>query len=462
MGIYDYVEGPLLLVAGLDLTAQELTDAKLAPYGAPIRTDVAPRLAADSRPGGSHRVEGYSLHTALAATRAGDLALTESTRNGLPTLSEQLVSLVLSRLRRGELELVLHNGTEKHFVGAEPGPKARVEIRDPRAATRLRPRPTSAWPRATWTASGTRRTSTRYSTLASRTWSIGPPPSPRPPRPSSERGTPAATTRRAAASATSPHHYDLGNDFYRLWLDDTMTYSSAMFDGDEDLGAAQVRKWDHLLDLLQPGPKDRILEIGCGWGGFAVHAAQAGRVPRHRRDALRGAACLGHPRRRGSGPRGPGRYPAAGLPCRPRDVHGDRVDRDVRSGRRALVAGVLPADPGPARPPAASPRSRRSRSTRPASTTTAASPTSSSATSSPAACCRAPRRFRAAAESCGLDVGDPVHFGGSYAKTLQEWRVRFEAAVPHVQELGFDERFIRMWRYYLRTAEPASTPRPST
>ena len=46
-------------------------------------------------------------------------------------------------------------------------------------------------------------------------------------------------------------------------------------------------------------------------------------------------------------------------------------------------------------------------------------------------------------------MGDPVHFGASYAKTLQEWRVRFEAAVPHVQELGFDERFVRMWRYYL-------------
>ena len=69
-------------------------------------------------------------------------------------------------------------------------------------------------------------------------------------------------------------HYDLGNDFYRLWLDDTMAYSSAMFCESDDLRSAQLRKWDHLLDLLQPGAKDRMLEIGCGWGGFALHAAQ--------------------------------------------------------------------------------------------------------------------------------------------------------------------------------------------
>jgi hypothetical protein len=63
--------------------------------------------------------------------------VTESTRNGFPSLSEHFVSLVMSHLRRGELNLVLHNGAERHFVGAEPGPKARVEILDPRGATEL-------------------------------------------------------------------------------------------------------------------------------------------------------------------------------------------------------------------------------------------------------------------------------------------------------------------------------------
>ena len=76
------------------------------------------------------------------------------------------------------------------------------------------------------------------------------------------------------------HHYDLGNDFYGLWLDETMTYSAAIFDGEpepptvEALEAAQRRKWDRILELVQPGSGDHILEIGCGWGGFAMHAAQ--------------------------------------------------------------------------------------------------------------------------------------------------------------------------------------------
>jgi cyclopropane-fatty-acyl-phospholipid synthase len=72
-------------------------------------------------------------------------------------------------------------------------------------------------------------------------------------------------------------HYDLGNDFYRLWLDPSMTYSSALFEhGETDLEQAQRRKYNRLLDLLEAAPGERVLEIGCGWGGFAVEAAKRG------------------------------------------------------------------------------------------------------------------------------------------------------------------------------------------
>jgi len=67
-------------------------------------------------------------------------------------------------------------------------------------------------------------------------------------------------------------HYDLGNDFYQLWLDETMTYSSALFDDEAfDLKAAQERKYQNILQKLNQGS---VLEIGCGWGGFAQNAAQ--------------------------------------------------------------------------------------------------------------------------------------------------------------------------------------------
>ncbi|QCO56072.1 class I SAM-dependent methyltransferase [Pseudorhodobacter turbinis] len=71
-------------------------------------------------------------------------------------------------------------------------------------------------------------------------------------------------------------HYDVGNEFYQLWLDDSMTYSSAIFTtGDDDLSRGQNRKYDRILDRLSGG--ERVLEIGCGWGGFAARAADSGR-----------------------------------------------------------------------------------------------------------------------------------------------------------------------------------------
>lgn len=85
-----------------------------------------------------------------------------------------------------------------------------------------------------------------------------------------------ANSKRQAKKNIS-YHYDLGNEFYRLWLDDTMTYSSALFrSGQESLERAQEQKYASLLDQMGVGPGDHVLEIGCGWGGFAEFAAQRG------------------------------------------------------------------------------------------------------------------------------------------------------------------------------------------
>ncbi len=78
------------------------------------------------------------------------------------------------------------------------------------------------------------------------------------------------------ASKNIKAHYDVGNEFYQLWLDESMTYSSALFSGSEtDLSKAQANKYDRVLSRLGQG--ERVLEIGCGWGGFAEHAADQGR-----------------------------------------------------------------------------------------------------------------------------------------------------------------------------------------
>jgi len=70
-------------------------------------------------------------------------------------------------------------------------------------------------------------------------------------------------------------HYDLGNEFFSIWLDKTLTYSSAIYEKPtDDLSNAQINKYNKLIDFIKPNPGDKVLEVGCGWGGFAEHLAK--------------------------------------------------------------------------------------------------------------------------------------------------------------------------------------------
>ena len=254
-------------------------------------------------------------------------------------------------------------------------------------------------------------------------------------------------------------HYDLGNSFYRLWLDETMNYSSAWFDGDRTraLPDAQRAKIGRALDEagVVPGANQRVLEIGCGWGALAEQAAleRGARVT----GVTLSAEQLAYAR---------DRVAAAGVADRTdlrfqdyRDIADEPFDAIVsiemfeavgraywpsffatvaarlKPGGRACIQSITIRDdlferyvastdfiqqyifPGGLLP-----------------TTTA---------------------FEAAARAAGLEVERRLAFGQDYAETLARWRQRFLHDQPAVQALGFDERFTRIWDFYLAYCEAA-------
>lgn len=190
---------------------------------------------------------------------------------------EALYALGEKHLVYGSLTLAFPDGTERLFAGSKPGPAARVEIRDWRALGRMAIGGSLGFARAyidgEWVspdlaavcelASANRHTMGEglkghaLIRLADRL-----------------RHSLRANSREQARRNIA-FHYDLGNDFYRAWLDSGMTYSSGVFEaGDNSLEAAQARKYRRLLDLLAVKPGETILEIGSGWGGFAEMASR--------------------------------------------------------------------------------------------------------------------------------------------------------------------------------------------
>lgn len=238
-------------------------------------------------------------------------------------------------------------------------------------------------------------------------------------------------------------HYDLGNDFYRLWLDPTMSYSAAIYRENDDgsLEAAQHAKYRRILSRLKAGPGEHVLEIGCGWGGFAETAVAAG---------LQVTGLTLSPAQLEWAQE---RVPQADLQLRDyRDLQetfdqvvsiemfeavGKRfwpsyfktVAKALKPGGMAIIQSITIRDdlfasyrkgtdfiqqyifPGGMLP------SRQA--------------------------------FRAAAARQGLIVRGEYAFGIDYARTLAEWRHAFDAKWPQIAELGFDEHFRRLWRMYL-------------
>jgi cyclopropane-fatty-acyl-phospholipid synthase len=256
-------------------------------------------------------------------------------------------------------------------------------------------------------------------------------------------------------------HYDLGNAFYALWLDPTMTYSSALFAtpqvdpqvaaGSEELVDAQRRKYERVLAELRLAPGSRVLEIGCGWGGFAETAASAGHLVK---GLTLSAAQLAYAQRRLERKDLPaelvlqdyrderGQYDgiaslemfeAVGEAYWP--SYFDTVARALKPGGRACIQTIEIAD-------RLFPRYRRSSDF-------------IQQYIFPGGMLPCPAEFRRRAEAAGLRIVDAHSFGAHYAKTLATWRARFLSQLDAVRAQGFDERFVRIWHFYLAYCEAA-------
>ena len=245
-------------------------------------------------------------------------------------------------------------------------------------------------------------------------------------------------------------HYDLSNDFYRLWLDETMTYSSALFrNSDDSLEAAQNHKYQRILSQLE-GQSGALLEVGCGWGGFIRHALTAGdfRVKgitlsqeqktytdRLLRECdLKAEIGLEDYRRQDS--RQGQKYDhivsiemfeAVGE--RYWSIYFEKLASLLKAKGVAVVQAITIQD-------AFFDSYRKS----------------SDALRSyifPGGMLPSPSRFVEKANAAGLHLADKFEFGLDYAKTLRLWLERFNKNQKGVLALGFEEDFIRLWHYYL-------------
>ncbi|MFO1073741.1 MAG: cyclopropane-fatty-acyl-phospholipid synthase family protein [Geminicoccaceae bacterium] len=366
-----------------------------------------------------------------------------------------LLLRLADRLSCGSLDLVLPDGTTRRLTGAAPGPHAVLVVHRGRVAHRYlrggRLGFAEAYVAGDW---DTPDLATLLALLSLNVEAWG----------NEQPSTPLRRWQRRLNHVLRPNsrtgsrrnihaHYDLGNEFFAAWLDPSMTYSAALFGPEvRDLEQAQHAKNQALAERIGLTPGHRLLEIGCGWGGFALTAAKEF-----------GARVTAITVSRAQAEYARARVFREGLAEQVeilledyRDVRGrfdriasiemfeavgerfwpvfftqlrERLAPDGRAGLQVITiadryfeayrrdadfiqAYIFPGGMLPASGELA-------------------------------------RQVKAA----GLTVLGELRFGGSYADTLRLWNERFQAAWPSVRELGFDERFRRIWTYYLAYCE---------
>ena len=248
-------------------------------------------------------------------------------------------------------------------------------------------------------------------------------------------------------------HYDLGNQFYQSWLDSSMTYSSGIFNNaNVSLNEAQNEKYKQIAKITGLNPGDNILEIGCGWGGFAIYAAKnfgcrVTALTLSKRQAEWARSCVSKEKL------------SEYIEIRVQDYRDteetfDRIvsiemfeavgeaywEKYFTNIRKNLVPGgtaglqVITIDNS---------RLDKYRS----------NPDFIQLRVFPGGMLPSDEAIKQATVNSGLNITIKNNFASSYALTLREWRERFLAAWPYIEQEGFDEKFRRLWTYYLSYCE---------
>ena len=383
--------------------------------------------------------------------------IAETTTTWLQDLRMRFIARLLPAMRFGRLQIVFPGGAIINQAGAEPGPDATVVLYSWRAIRRLATGGdigfAEAWIDGEWTSpdltslirlgirnSDTVDSKTHGSFLARAANRLA-------------HGRNANSKRKSARNIQA--HYDLGNDFYRLWLDQSMLYSSALWDDKTaTLEDAQQTKLNRICELLDLRGGESILEIGCGWGALA---AQLAATPQsHVTGITLSPAQLAWARQEVS-------------------VHGHdgQVDlrlqdyRDVSGAFDRIVSIEMLEAVGEAYWPVYF--EKIASSLKPGGSaviqviTIAEERYESYRTEVdfiqkhifPGGFLPSKTAFRNSIEKAGLREVRSEAFGPSYARTLAEWRHRFHAQWHKISHLGFDDRFARLWDYYFCYCEAA-------
>lgn len=255
-------------------------------------------------------------------------------------------------------------------------------------------------------------------------------------------------TKKQAAKNIS-YHYDLGNEFYSAWLDETMTYSSALYrSNNESLHEAQLNKYASIMDQMGVDENDHVLEVGCGWGGFAEYAA-----------GTRGAKVTGLTISKEQHDFAKARMQREGLNDKVEIVMRDYRDETGTYDGLASIEmfeavgekfwpGYFDMVKGRLKPGA----------TASIQIITIADKLFPYYRKNvdfiqkyifPGGMLPSPSALRDQTSRAGLEFTGSVEFGQSYSETLRIWHNAFNNKWDDIQKLGFDDRFKRMWDFYL-------------